>query len=796
MKVFTAYLLFSGVKLPGCWYRLFMSPARQLTILFTVSSAIGLSSLTADARRVSAGELKLKNGLSLEGEIIDLQGLTARTSAQSGGGYSIRMVDDGMRRYFVSRRQVQETNAAADLSLHEEFELRQNRAGRKMTPAVLGHFRKQTPFDKFGRRTVTIMTSSGPLPIVQGVTRITPSILTVDGINYIWRHAVATTSVPPETLDAIIRRATNQNEPAHRLAIARFYVDAGMFRQAAAELDAIREDFPQLAERCDLIAANLRQHRAVELLNELDLRRGAGQHMLAQRFAREFPLESIGATARRRVRELIEEYESWSTEMATVVALMSELQADVRDAELVERLQQVRTEIRSQVSMESLPKLRAFLTLADDQSLPAGDRLALACSGWILGSGNAITDLSEALNLWDARYLAVEYVRQTDERERHRILGQLSDLEGVTPDRVRRMIAHMPPLLESAGIEPGVAARVEVPRETLDDERPQAAYHVLLPHEYTPHHDYPLIISLRAAERSEAEQLLWWGGSEKNPGQAQRHGYIVISPEYLEDGATDYRNPGRTHDILVKCLRDARRRFSIDSDRVFLSGHGVGGDAAFEIGMARPDLFAGVIPVVGLTGDWCRETWKNASGTAWYIIAGELDRNSMEHNDSIVSRLLRDDTIYVEYIGRGYESYYEEIHRLFEWMSRHRRRQFPRELEMWILHPEDSEIYWISADGLRNHVAGRDKKPGLPRRASRLWARVAPGLSSMRIQSSAKSYVIGLAPDLVDFDSRLRIRVNDRARFNEFPIPRLKDMLDDFRLRGDRQMVFVMRVKV
>ena len=55
---------------------------------------------------------------------------------------------------------------------------------------------------------------------------------------------------------------------------------------------------------------------------------------------------------------------------------------------------------------------------------------------------------------------------------------------------------------------------------------------------------------------------------------------------------TEARDQGRT----VESIRDARKRFRIDSDRVFLAGHGEGGNAAFDIGMSRPDLFAGVIP--------------------------------------------------------------------------------------------------------------------------------------------------------------------------------------------------------
>ena len=58
-------------------------------------------------------------------------------------------------------------------------------------------------------------------------------------------------------------------------------------------------------------------------------------------------------------------------------------------------------------------------------------------------------------------------------------------------------------------------------------------------------------------------------------------------------------DPSESLSVFGECyLRDAMRRFSIDSDRVFLSGHSIGGDAAWDIGLAHPDLWAGVIPIV------------------------------------------------------------------------------------------------------------------------------------------------------------------------------------------------------
>src|SRR5262249_17220599 len=147
-----------------------------------------------------------------------------------------------------------------------------------------------------------------------------------------------------------------------------------------------------------------------------------------------------------------------------------------------------------------------------------------------------------------------------------------------------------------------------------------AAYHVLLPEEYRPSHRHPLIITLSPGGRAPEKQLEWWGSSaEGKPGQAQRHGYVVVSPEWTDPKPSEYDYAARAPEAVQHVLRDVRKRFGVDSDQVFLSGHGMGGDAAFDIGMSHPDLFAGVIPITGVSDKYCKWYWQNAKGVAWYI---------------------------------------------------------------------------------------------------------------------------------------------------------------------------------
>ena len=53
------------------------------------------------------------------------------------------------------------------------------------------------------------------------------------------------------------------------------------------------------------------------------------------------------------------------------------------------------------------------------------------------------------------------------------------------------------------------------------------------------------------------------------------------------------------------------------------------GDAAFDIGMSHPGLFAGVIPITGKTSAFNLHYWENAKHLSWYIVGGELDRDTL-----------------------------------------------------------------------------------------------------------------------------------------------------------------------
>src|SRR5207244_5425519 len=107
-----------------------------------------------------------------------------------------------------------------------------------------------------------------------------------------------------------------------------------------------------------------------------------------------------------------------------------------------------------------------------------------------------------------------------------------------------------------------------------------------------------------------------------------------------------------------------RRRFSVDSDRVFLFGREQGGLMAYDIGLSHPDQFAGVMPqnaapryVKGGGGDFISRYWPNAQYLPFYVVEGDVNGGNPTCNRHVFKEWIRWQypCIYVEYKGRGSE---------------------------------------------------------------------------------------------------------------------------------------------
>jgi predicted esterase len=858
----------------------------------------------------------LKNGMILEGSPGTISSVAADPLKGSGPTdlKLILIIDDQLRRVFVPTKQVVgEIGRPAAVGM-VKIPLFQKVANQGQTISAVGMPLRMDPFDEWGRRTYSMVGPRGKaIDVVQGITEITPrwtKVEAIQGINhYIWTMKIATSSIPREQLSKILARALDDKDPEQRLRIVRLYMQAERFPDARAELEQFVKDFPNRANYEDTLK-QLRRLGAELLLKEIDLRIDAGQFRLAVDMLTNFPSEEVPGETLLKVRENLDEIKSFQTLGHQALKLIDTNVAAFKGDATREDVKGIVAEIKSELNVNTLDRFADFLRLADDASMSPEQKVSLAISGWLMGSGAAIDNLGVATSLVQVRELVRQYLLTTRAPERKDILARLDSLEGATPAYIAAIIAHMKPPLEpslamahgadvgnaaavlglpgattkapaaapippkpeppkpasdgegadcappsddsallkgrpkavgpmpktepepepppippetKATVEPAAASPVaiagipglyELTVDTGMSEEPQVKYWVQVPPEYDPYRRYPCIVTLNGGATTPQQQIDWWAGSY-NPavqtryGQATRHGYIVIAPRWTREHQRQYEFSSREHAAVLLPLRDACKRFSIDADRVFLTGHSMGGTAAWDVGLAHPDLWAGVMPIVAMpsgtptdpTFKYISQYSENAKYVPLYFVCGEKDSSkwASAHDWDEYLTKIGYDAMVVEYLGRGHEAFFDEIQHLFDWMRLHKRDFFPKEFTVESLRPWDYFFWWVETANPRPISVilpaewGDGPRPSKkPTPAETKVDPLAPNGVTVQSKSCGK-VTVWLSPELVTFNDTLKVVINGNRYLKTQP--NKETLLEDVRTRGDRQHPFWAKVE-
>ena len=122
-------------------------------------------------------------------------------------------------------------------------------------------------------------------------------------------------------------------------------------------------------------------------------------------------------------------------------------------------------------------------------------------------------------------------------------------------------------------------------------------YAAFVPSSYDSSQGAPLIISLHGLGRS----YDWLMGYHGLLDQAEESGYIVVTPlGYTRRGwygsrkLDEMQDAQRSEQDVMNVLQLMRDEFSVDSNRIYLWGHSMGGAGTYHIAAKYPDIFAGL----------------------------------------------------------------------------------------------------------------------------------------------------------------------------------------------------------
>ena len=750
---------------------------------------------------LSAAEIRLKNGTTLRGHFLVMSSLSGRAVGEDDlrrekdaapMPHNIGRIDNGWQRFYfpLQQRQIVGGGQAAGLVTPEPVKIpmpHPKRSEQNLIVSTFGSISDVGPFDEFGRRRLKIATPKKAMDVFQSITEVYPDHVLVESTNCNWKLGLPLKTIPVETLEPMLKKQFKRDDAVARFALVRFYTQAEHFPQAFGELDAIEKDLPERKELVDKSREEVMNYFGDRILRRLERRRRAGQYELAETFARKLETQPLTGTVMQKVKSTVQEFEQARQTIEQVKLLLSNWQSKLNDTEIEAKLQPLRSEINEQISIGTLPRLDAFIKAETDKQYDASQRLGLAYSGWVLGSANATPDLTQTLRIWEARNIAMDALRSDDLGVQAEKLELLRSIESVSPQTVLNLVAQLPPILDASDIKPGTVHQIET---AAND---QIRYSVALPAEYSPNHSYPLLIVLRARNRTNEQALQAWAGDAQDPDLGSQRGYIVIAPDYADRNQAEHTYGTPAHQYVLDCLVDARKRFAVDSNRVFLTGHSMGADAAFDIGLAHPDEFAGVLPIGGNAVNYCIYTWVNGSHTAWYVVGKGYDAKENRDTssnmvfDNMLVRGPRFDFTLVEYLGRNGENLFDEFAKLFDWMDNHVRRPLPKEFEVRSLRKGDNRFFWVTANGLpRDYILPAPAGSAQRVIPMEIDARITPG-NSLIVKSAAAGFTVRLTPELIDFDKKVVLKLGSQAKSeNIYLKPDAGVVIDELRLRGDR----------
>ncbi len=752
------------------------------------------------ASRALADRVEMADGRILEGRFALVAGVAVDPIAEATNsrtaGTPVLMCDDELTRTFVSRRRVVKAEELPFARQLERIEVPQRVPENGRRVASIGGILGATPFDEFGRRILTLSTASGRLDVVQGITEITPRWTRVQGVltdnPLLLDMRLSTGAIPRDQMRVVLDRQTDPASSEERLRIVRLFLQAERYEEARAELDGVIRDFPGLKNLSEE-RRSLGELSATRLLDEVRLRGRAGQDALAMEILENFPADEASAETVEAIREARDAYRDRQASAERLLRLLQERCDSLDDDETRAACTVILDEIAAEMTFATLDRLSAFDRMGTEPDLAADRAMAIAISGWLQGAAAAGENLKLALSAVRVRDCLRDYLRSNDAAARQTLRDQIADEEAGDAATIAGLARQMRPPVDPP--EPTAPGLHEFEFTGTDGKAVSCL--VQVPPEYDPLRRYPTVVSLHAAFTTPADQITWWAGPPgpdgRRVGQATRHGCIVVAPRWTEEGQSTYGYSAREHAAVLGALRESQRRFAIDTDRVFLSGHSLGGDAAWDIALAHPDLWAGLVAITPGAGRYVNHYWHNARTLPIYVVGGELDNGTFARNGMDLDRYLSKgfDTTYVEYRGRGHEHFADELLRIFDWMERRKRTFFPTTIDAVSMRPWDNFFWWVELSGAppKTVVLPSQWPPGQGVRPFTLDAKTT-ATNGLVIHCGAEKVRVWLSPDLVDFTQPVNVSLDGRKLSRDPVQPDETVLLEDLRTRGDRQHPF------
>ena len=767
-----------------------------ISMLFLIATSGTLQGQLRD--EPVAGAVQLDNGMILRGMCSSVKTIDEAFQQR----LELRMIDQGYRQIYVSIRQSQAPVINPNDWPNQSFTIPQRRTGARPMPDVIGAMQK-TPFDENGLSQIKLRMSGNRIEeITVGLARINELFADVRGLTHDWNYQIPLNTFPRGTMyPGFLQRVDKfESDPFRRLELVRILMKAGRPIEAGALLEQSLKDFPQLQKQEEELNTGLRTQLAEELLDQIERRHSAGQHQLVEYMTRLFPKENLVPLVVVKVQQLRNEAEEVDRRIMRLRTRLAAIRSRIEDEQQSELATEMVDALLADLTPHTLDRLAGFELLADAAEIAPEAQIALAVSGWLIGAENSIRSLTETWGLYRCRELVMDYVRTRQDELvlRNTLVGDIRALEGVSIDRLAFVIRHLPAI--TAPPLAGDVNSINGAAFQLIDNELSAGCVGMVPPEYSPSRSYPVLVAFPPESLPASFVIDHWGTL------ARLNGFVLVVPELYSTEAATYEGSAGQHQRFLGMMTRLKQSIHVDDRRVFVAGHGIGGEAAVDMATSHPDLFAGVISVASPGRRQFQWTAQNDVRLPWYVVIGSRQNQWLDRSGVLLSRLFRQskqrtfsDAMFVKYPERGFESYFEEVPSIFEWMERYERPGYPDRIEAVTTRSTDTDWSWLQLRNIQPRFVSLDAAHAwseTPRGTGTLSARLTDA-NGIILRSLPGEATIRLNPAMPGIDVQKPIVVlSGRHRETINYKPDIQHMLEVFRETGDRDRLCFMQFDV
>ena len=231
----------------------------------------------------------------------------------------------------------------------------------------------------------------------------------------------------------------------------------------------------------------------------------------------------------------------------------------------------------------------------------------------------------------------------------------------------------------------------------------QQPYAIYLPDNFNPAQRYALLVSLHTEDSNHRLNLRQVLGPPNRLGRPEHSDARFILAFPYARGSLGYQ--GIAEQDVYDMIADVERRYSIDADRVYLTGASMGGGGALWLALTRPDRWAAVAPLCPAIVPGSEELAANLGNLPVRFYHGEQDTIVPAEASRAWQRRLLDIGVpvsYVEYPSLRHNAWdlAYKPGALFDWLAGFRRNRYPGRVRFVSRSYRYSAAYWVRIDGL------------------------------------------------------------------------------------------------